>query len=76
MASRWRRIRYKLNKIFMENNIKGPANNQKLHHDAQKISSFGTVRFFVCGPVMACRQAGPDFHQVGLMNRSPYRIAN
>ena len=36
----------------------------------------GTVRFFVCGPVMACRQAGPDFHQVGLMNRSPYRIAN
>ena len=36
----------------------------------------GTVSFFVFGPVMACRQAGPDFHQVGLMNRSPYRIAN
>ncbi len=36
----------------------------------------GSVRFFVCGPVTACRQAGPDFHQVGLMNRSPYKIAN
>ena len=36
----------------------------------------GSVRFFVCGPVAACCQAGPDFHHVGLMNRSPYRIAN
>lgn len=36
----------------------------------------GSVRFFVCGPVTACRQAGSDFHQVGLMNRSPYKIAN
>lgn len=41
-----------------------------------KVSTAGSVRFFVCGPVAACRQAGPDFHHVGLMNRSPYRIAN
>lgn len=40
------------------------------------VAEDGTVSFFVFGPVMACRQAGPDFHQVGLMNRSPYRIAN
>ena len=44
--------------------------------DGDGLGVLGTVRFFVCGPVMACRQAGPDFHQVGLMNRSPYRIAN
>ncbi|MEX5344435.1 hypothetical protein WCE05_26425, partial [Pseudomonas sp. I2] len=41
-----------------------------------RLAGYGTVRFFVCGPVTACRQAGPDSHQVGLMNRSPYRIAN
>ncbi len=41
-----------------------------------KYGDSGTVRFFVWGPIMACHQAGPDVHQVGLMNRSPYRIAN
>ena len=42
----------------------------------REFDAYGSVRFFVCGPVAACRQAGPDFHHVGLMNRSPYRIAN
>ncbi|WP_060514644.1 hypothetical protein [Pseudomonas sp. NBRC 111132] len=53
--------------------FKVPVSAEELQHATWLV---GTVSFFVFGPVMACRQAGPDFHQVGLMNRSPYRIAN
>ena len=44
--------------------------------DMPKRVFVGTVRFFVCGPVTVCREAGRVFYQVGLINRSPYSIAN
>lgn len=48
-----------------------------IHQDVNvDATAVGSVSFFVCGPVVACRQARPDFHQLGLMNRSPYKIAN
>ncbi|MDR9866212.1 type VI secretion system tube protein TssD, partial [Pseudomonas baetica] len=31
---------------------------QEGHEDQVMVQAFESVRFFVCGPVMACRQAG------------------